>query len=831
MLFIRTYRVFQYHAVETARLDRPGPQLCGPAGQELGAVERISVEAGRLTVRGRAAASRVALRQGAAESSVDLEPCGPDGQARFVLDLPYAPGSAQLVVQHAMGTLAQPLAGFSDRQVRLARARRFLPFCAKLIRLAPVIWRWKRRGDLGARERVKEALNLVPPSPAGALDPAVLDPTPAPPVPIPGAFIIVMPVYNALELLREALERVERHSPPGWHLVAVEDLSTDPAVRPWLQAWAWARPDRVTLILNETNLGFVAAVNRGLSAARAHDPKAPVVLLNSDALVPADWAARLLAPLTDPTVASVTPFSNDAEIFTVPVVSHRVDLQPGEGDALAKEAVRINAATSQVDLPTGVGFCMALSPRYLADIPAFDPAFGRGYGEEVDWCRKAIQAGGRHVAAADLFVEHRGGASFGSAAKQALLQRNAGIISRRYPGFDAEVRRFVAADPLVTARMALGLSLAAARAAEPVPVWLAHAMGGGAEVDLQNRISARTGAGESAVVLRVGRGWRWTLELHGPNGMTAGISDALEIVQALIGRLPRRRIIYSCGVGDRDPVSLPRVLLALAGRGPQAVGPDPQPIEILLHDYFPVSPSYTLLDCEGVWRGVPLPDSPAGRDPAHYWRGPEGSPTDLAAWQAEWGVLLAAASRIEVFSEASREILCTAYPSCRTAIIIRPHTLPVVPPKVRPGVGADGVPVIGVLGNIGPQKGADVLVQLSRTLARSAAARLVVIGRLAPEYALAAPARVHGRYRIDDLPGLVARYGITAWLVPSVWPETFSFTTHEALATGLPVLAFDLGAQGAAVRAARNGTALPCPGPDGMDVAALLAALLGTWPP
>ena len=57
----------------------------------------------------------------------------------------------------------------------------------------------------------------------------------------------------------------------------------------------------------------------------------------------------------------------------------------------------------------------------------------------------------------------------------------------------------------------------------------------------------------------------------------------------------------------------------------------------------------------------------------------------------------------------------------------------------------------------------------------------------------------------QDLPGLVARYGITDWLVPSVWPETFSYTTHEALATGLPVYAFDIGAQGDAVEKAENG--------------------------
>jgi Glycosyltransferase len=52
---------------------------------------------------------------------------------------------------------------------------------------------------------------------------------------------------------------------------------------------------------------------------------------------------------------------------------------------------------------------------------------------------------------------------------------------------------------------------------------------------------------------------------------------------------------------------------------------------------------------------------------------------------------------------------------------------------------------------------------------------------------------------------MLSSHGITAWLMPSVWPETFSFTTREMLATGLPVMAFDLGAQGEAVREAPNG--------------------------
>ena len=77
-----------------------------------------------------------------------------------------------------------------------------------------------------------------------------------------------------------------------------------------------------------------------------------------------------------------------------------------------------------------------------------------------------------------------------------------------------------------------------------------------------------------------------------------------------------------------------------------------------------------------------------------------------------------------------------------------------------------------------------------------------MLGEIDPAYRLPLPARKHGAYSVGDLPRLAARYGITCWLIPSLWPETFSFTTHEALATGLPVMAFDLGGQAEAVRAA-----------------------------
>jgi len=823
MLVGRVLRIFRRYADGCLSLARPGGPLVSADGQTHGRLDRIALVRNRLHVEGWSAAPRIGLRQGRHTVWTRPELARPGSDWRgFALDVPFEPGPFAILAEGKDHDGETVFAGFGVRRVAWRRGLLFLPYLLAIAGLVPVIWRWKRHGDLGAREVVKERLYLTDTTPAVDMDSTAL----FGPVPPAGsaAAVLVMPVYNAFDTLTEALERVAALSGPDWRLIAIEDGSTDPQVRPWLRDWAAGHPDHVTLLENDTNLGFIATVNRGLTAAQDIAPDLPVVLVNSDALVPEGWLPRLLAPLADADVASVTPWSNDAEIFTVPAICARHDLPVGLGDALDR-AARALRPQPGVHAPTGVGFCMALGARFLRAHPQLDTAFGRGYGEETDWCQKARAMGGVHLCATDLFVEHRGGQSFGSADKARLLEKNGAEIRRRYPRYDAEVQDFIRADPLAAARLALGLSWAALSPGDAVPVYLAHAMGGGADHWLRGQIAQRLASGGAAVVLRVGQGRRWRIELHAPQGITQGLTEDLTLVEALIDRLPRRRVIYSCGVGDRDALELPGLLLRLAGHG----GADPQPVEVMIHDFFPLSPSYTLLGADGVWHGPPLPGTAAGDDPAHVYERPGGARVALADWQAAWGALMAAAERVTVFSDNSRRLVAQAYPQAEQSLIVRPHPLPAPPPRIAPGQPGDGVPVLAALGNIGAQKGAAVLARLSRDLARSGQARLVVIGHIDPDYALAAPARVHGSYELRDLPGLVARYGVSAWLIPSIWPETFSFTTHEALATGLPVIAFDLGAQGdavaRAVAAGAPGAVLPMADPPRLDPGDLLTVL------
>ena len=108
-----------------------------------------------------------------------------------------------------------------------------------------------------------------------------------------------------------------------------------------------------------------------------------------------------------------------------------------------------------------MGFCLFLRRAALEAIGDFDQAtFGRGYGEENDFCLRAAGHGWRNVLCDDAYVVHRGGASFGPAGLGPggeNLQR----LTARYPGYNALVAGFIMADPLRPLRERLAQRLEA----------------------------------------------------------------------------------------------------------------------------------------------------------------------------------------------------------------------------------------------------------------------------------------------------------------------------------------------------------------------------------
>ena len=264
---------------------------------------------------------------------------------------------------------------------------------------------------------------------------------------------IVIPVYRNKELTRRCFESIWRNPDPAiGRVYVINDATPELDLNEYCQQLA--QNERVELIEHSENRGFVASVNEGLNLAGDRD----VVILNSDTEVPENWLTRLRAAADrHPKAASVTPFSNNATICSYPNFCEDNNI-PATLDYGAVDALFAKENVGQVvEIPTGVGFCMYLRRAAINDVGLFDEeAFGRGYGEENDWCLRATIKGWQHLLCTDVFVYHAGGASFGAEATG--YQANAlTVISQRYPDYERQIAAFIEDDPIEPSRYAVDI--------------------------------------------------------------------------------------------------------------------------------------------------------------------------------------------------------------------------------------------------------------------------------------------------------------------------------------------------------------------------------------
>jgi GT2 family glycosyltransferase len=262
------------------------------------------------------------------------------------------------------------------------------------------------------------------------------------------ATTLIIPVYNALSALKRCLDSLARHAHGAVELLLIDDASPDPAIAELLlNLPELPAPHRI--LRNTCNLGFVGSVNRGIA-----ETTGDVLLLNSDTVVTEGWLARIeTCAASDPRIASITPWSNNAEICSIPGFC-RANPEPADPDAVAR-AIAAGGDPHYPELPTGVGFCFWLRRAALIQLGGFDQAtFGRGYGEENDWCRRAARHGWRNVLCDDAYVVHQGGQSFAAEGHQPGGE-NLRRLSVRYPDYERLVAEFIAADPLVARRQTL----------------------------------------------------------------------------------------------------------------------------------------------------------------------------------------------------------------------------------------------------------------------------------------------------------------------------------------------------------------------------------------
>jgi glycosyltransferase involved in cell wall biosynthesis len=216
------------------------------------------------------------------------------------------------------------------------------------------------------------------------------------------------------------------------------------------------------------------------------------------------------------------------------------------------------------------------------------------------------------------------------------------------------------------------------------------------------------------------------------------------------------------------------------------------PLTLAIHDFFPLCPSYNLLNNHGVFCN--LPDLAECRKCL-----PRNTFAEVAAgsnidrWREQWSSVFSIADKLLCFSENSRTLVNRIYPHCSEKTAVQPHTVKDFPTK-RPKLDFSRGLNIGVVGAIGYPKGSKIIIEMAKLIAKKKIpARITVIGTL--EGALVPRnITVTGPYKLSELPDLLERHNVNICFLPSICPETFSYVTSELMQLNMPICCFDLGA-------------------------------------
>ena len=599
---------------------------------------------------------------------------------------------------------------------------------------------------------------------------------------------IIVPVYLGRDETQRSLAALLATKRAGDEIVVIDDASPDAALAADLEALSGA--GSITLLRNEKNLGFAATVNRGLALR----PQRDAILLNADTLVFGDWIERLQrAACRDAAIGTATPLTNRGAIASYPG-GEEGDCTSEEAAVLDRLAAAANAGES-IDLPVGVGFCLYLRRDCLDDVGAFDAAmFGAGYGEENDFCLRAHRRRWRHVLAADVFVQHVGGRSFGRRGA-ALRDRNRRLINLRHPGYDAKVEAFAAADPARRVRRGLDEArLAASGDRHALLVMLG--LPGGVERHVRERCRILRDAGLTPLLLRPGEsgaGCVVTAEDTRYGDLRYDVPGELAALKALLAAAKFDHVEIHHFL-DHDP----RVIEAVREAG--------APYDVYVHDYVWICPRVGLVDGTGRYCGEPNVAACEMCVTANGSSLREAiSVRDLRRRSARW---LGTARAVIVPTNDVAVRLARYFRGLEPRVEpweAAPTPLP--PPAPRPG------PIrVGLIGAIGEHKG----YRLLRDCAADAAARelpleFVVLGYTEDDQVLLKTGKVFvsGRYDEPELPDLLRRERPHLLFFPSVTPETWCFALTEALRSGVPIAALAHGALAERLRAADAGVLIP----------------------
>ena len=589
---------------------------------------------------------------------------------------------------------------------------------------------------------------------------------------------IVIPVYKGVEETKSCIESVISSSQSiNKKIIVINDSSPEPELVSYLSAKA--RGGHIYLLTNKENLGFVESVNRGIELNAEHD----ILLLNSDTQVVGDWLDRIVrCAYSSDNIGTVTPFSNNATICSYPRFCEDNNIPQKWTIELLDNQFRAFNNGEYVEIPTAIGFCMYIRRECAQEVGLFDVQhFGKGYGEENDFCMRASVLEWKHLLCGDTFVYHKGGVSFAE-RQDPRKEKAMSILRAIYPKYEHIVHQHIIEDPAKPLRCKVDF----ARLMEselPLLLLVTHGLAGDTEKHVEN-LSQLLSDQADILALRPLREGHYSLRWL---KNTEAFELLLSLPEHYHSFCDFLRYLEIRFIHFHHTMDIANCVLNL----PKDLG---IPYDYTVHDYYSICPQINLVTVQNHYCGEPS-EGVCNRCLAIT---PSSNGEAIQSWRIRHASFVNGAKRVFVPSQDAVNRIHRYFSEAN--IILAPHPEAAIE-KERIArrnifISNDEPLKIAVIGALNLAKGADVLEECAiDAKKRNLDLEFHLIGYAYRNLISAPNSRLiwYGPYLDNQLLALLD--GINphlAWFCAQ-WPETYSYTLSACLDAGLPIVAPDLG--------------------------------------
>lgn len=602
---------------------------------------------------------------------------------------------------------------------------------------------------------------------------------------------IIVPVYNAIDEVIDCLDSVITNTVLGGNvkLLIINDASPDKNVHAKLEKYK--NITGVKVIHNKKNIGYTNNVNHGISLCGKDD----IILLNSDTVVSKNWLRQLsIAAYQSEDIGTVTAVSNGAGAFSVPKSGWN-DMPTHLSISHVARIVSASIDSTFVTTPTGNGFCLFIKRELIDDIGIFDKGkFPRGYGEENDFCMRAVAKGWVNIVDLKTFVYHKRSASF-KGEKDLLIEQGISQVKHDHPYYSGAIKAIGKSAAFVKTRAIIDDKINRTSQndsiVKPKILFVISTRTGGTpktNYDLMRSLrdiyDCYVLACNSKLieVMRADeKDYKVIEKIHLKEPVTFSTHRSFEYEQTV------RNIIYKYSI---DLLHI-RHIAWHSLKLPQIAKDMGIPVIKSFHDFYAVCPSVNLVDedgelfINGLEHGT---NNPLWNDETVM----PMTPSLLNAWKGRMTDALSYCDHFITTCESAKEIILNNLPGLKNIpFTVIPHGRDFSSYSEPKRTLSQKIINVLVPGNITLTKGKELIKEI-KALDKNNNINFHVLGTCDKD--LLDIVTYHGKYQRDDFSNKVKLINPDISAIFSIWPETYCHTLTESWASGLPVIGLSYGA-------------------------------------